>query len=158
MRIAMVEHHRWIPGNDPWLNAADHVYVEPEGGYLRPENCIAAQLRLAVAAGASLALDTHVREIVPHEDHVELRTDHDTIRAGRLVVSAGAWAGKLLGPTFEGLLRPTREILHWYGLDAAATPPGTTRPSSSGRQACGRASMASRPWMVRIAGAAAKKV
>lgn len=114
----------------PWLNAADddHVYVEPEGGYLRPENCVAAQLRLAVAAGATLALDTHVREIAPHGDHVELRTDHDTIRAGRLVVSAGAWAGKLLGPSFERLLRPTREILHWYDLDAAATPAWSDAP------------------------------
>lgn len=114
----------------PWLNAADddRVYVEPEGGYLRPENCVAAQLRLAVAAGAALALDTNVREIVPHGDHVELRTDHDTIRAGRLVVSAGAWAGKLLGPSFERLLRPTREILHWYDLDAAATPAWSDAP------------------------------
>ncbi|WP_377848743.1 N-methyl-L-tryptophan oxidase [Bosea sp. UC22_33] len=114
----------------PWLNLADddRVYVEPEGGYLRPENCVAAQLRLAVAAGATLALDTHVREIVPHGDHVELRTNHDTIRAGRLVVSAGAWAGKLLGPSFESLLRPTREILHWYGLDAAATPAWSDAP------------------------------
>lgn len=114
----------------PWLNAADddHVYVEPEGGYLRPENCVAAQLRLAVVAGATLALDTIVRQIVPHGDHVELRTDHDTIRAGRLVVSAGAWAGKLLGPSFERLLRPTREILHWYDLDAAATPAWSDAP------------------------------
>lgn len=106
----------------PWLNAAEgeRVYVEPEGGYLRPEHCVSAQLRLAVAAGARLSLDTRVQAIVPEGDHVELRTDHDTICAGRVVVSAGAWASKLLGPDFTSLLRPTREILHWYGLEPAA--------------------------------------
>lgn len=110
----------------PWLNVSesDRDYFEPEGGYLRPEPCIAVQLRLAEAAGARIALDTRVGEIVPQRDHVEIRTDRGTITAGRVVVSAGAWAGRLLGPALSGLLRPTREILHWYALDPAAPPIG----------------------------------
>lgn len=106
----------------PWLNLAetDRVYFEPEGGYLRPENCVATQLRLATAAGARLALDTRVEAIVPHPDHVEITTHEGTIRADRVVVSAGAWAGRLLGPHVSALLRPTREILHWYELEPSA--------------------------------------
>lgn len=106
----------------PWLNVADgdRVYFEPEGGYLRPERCVAAQLRLAAAAGARLVLDTRVEAIVPHAGHVEIRTGKGRILAGRVVVSAGAWAGRLLGPQVSGLLRPTREILHWYALDPSA--------------------------------------
>lgn len=114
----------------PWLNAGDgdRVYFEPEGGFLRPEHCVSAQLRLASAAGAKLMLDTPVRAIVAQGDHIELRTDNQTILAGRVVVSAGAWASKLLGPGFNALLRPTREILHWYGLDSAASPQWTDAP------------------------------
>lgn len=106
----------------PWLNVADgdRVYFEPEGGYLRPERCVAAQLRLAAAAGARLVLDTRVEAIVPHAGHVEIRTGKGRILAGRVVVSAGAWAGRLLGPQVSGLLRPTREILHWYTLEPSA--------------------------------------
>ncbi|MBN9471444.1 MAG: N-methyl-L-tryptophan oxidase [Bosea sp.] len=106
----------------PWLNVADgdRVYFEPEGGYLRPERCVAAQLRLAAAAGARLVLDTRVEAIVPHAGHVEIRTGKGRILAGRVVVSAGAWAGRLLGPQVSGLLRPTREILHWYALEPSA--------------------------------------
>lgn len=106
----------------PWLNVADgdRVYFEPEGGYLRPERCVAAQLRLAAAAGARLVLDTRVEVIVPHAGHVEIRTGKGRILAGRVVVSAGAWAGRLLGPQVSGLLRPTREILHWYALEPSA--------------------------------------
>ncbi|PZU92706.1 MAG: N-methyl-L-tryptophan oxidase [Chelatococcus sp.] len=120
-------HHELIGANEahrryPWLNLSesDRVYHEPDGGYLHPERCVAAQLRLAEAAGARIALGTRVGEIVPQRDHVELRTDRGTIVAGQVVVSAGAWAGRLLGPAIAGLLRPTREILHWYGLDPAA--------------------------------------
>lgn len=114
----------------PWLNAGDgdRVYFEPEGGFLRPEHCVFAQLRLASAAGAKLMLDTPVRAIVAQGDHIELRTDNQTILAGRVVVSAGAWASKLLGPGFNALLRPTREILHWYGLDSSASPQWTDAP------------------------------
>ncbi|RDJ22405.1 N-methyl-L-tryptophan oxidase [Bosea caraganae] len=106
----------------PWLNVAesDRIYFEPEGGYLRPERCVAAQLRLATEAGARLALDTRVGAIIPRGDHVEIETDKGTILAGRVVVSAGAWAGQLLGAGFSALLRPTREILHWYDLEPSA--------------------------------------
>lgn len=106
----------------PWLNLADsdRVYFEPEGGYLRPGHCVAAQLRLATETGARLALETRVGAIIPRGTHVEIETDQGTILAGRVVVSAGAWAGKLLGPHFSALLRPTREILHWYDLEPSA--------------------------------------
>jgi len=114
----------------PWLNVGeeDRVYFEPEGGYLHPERCVATQLRLATEAGARLALGTRVEAIVPHGDHVEIRTDKGTIQAGRVVVSAGAWAGRLLGPHVASLLRPTREILHWYELEPSAPPEWAQAP------------------------------
>ncbi|WP_186419890.1 N-methyl-L-tryptophan oxidase [Bosea sp. CS1GBMeth4] len=106
----------------PWLNVtdADRIYFEPEGGYLNPERCVATQLHIAAAAGARLALDTRVEAIVAHADHVEITTRAGTILANRVVVSAGAWAGRLLGPHVSALLRPTREILHWFDLEPSA--------------------------------------
>ena len=42
------------------------------------------------------------------------------ITADRVVVAAGAWAGRLLGPRFERVLVPYRQVLHWFPPAPAA--------------------------------------
>ncbi|MBL8588707.1 MAG: N-methyl-L-tryptophan oxidase [Methylobacteriaceae bacterium] len=101
--------------------AADETgYFEPGGGYLRPEACIAAQLALARAAGATLRLDETVLSLRAGAASVEIETDKGAISAGRVVVAAGAFAPALLGGPFARLLRPTRQTLHWRAADAPA--------------------------------------
>lgn len=95
-------------------------YFEPGGGYLNPERCVAAQLTLAHNLGASLLLDTIVRSVRQEGDGVRVVTDRDDILAGQAIVSAGSWAPALLGPPFDRLLTPTRQVMHWFPVEPDA--------------------------------------
>lgn len=68
---------------------------QPDGGFLLPERCIVNHVAAAKEAGAVI----HDRETVldwePEGEGVRVRTDRDTYTAGRLVVTAGAWAAKV---------------------------------------------------------------
>ncbi|MGV8832881.1 MAG: N-methyl-L-tryptophan oxidase [Devosia sp.] len=92
-------------------------YFEPGGGYLRVEACVAANLQLAQRAGAATLLDSTVRSITPDGAGVKIVTDTTTLHAAKVAVAAGAWAGALLGAPFSALLKPTRQVMHWFEID-----------------------------------------
>lgn len=91
-------------------------YFEPEGGFVRPERCIAVQLQLAEQHGATLFKGETVTAIASDAQGVTVTTDQRTLRAGKLVISAGNWAGGLLGEPFDGLLSVYRQKLFWFEL------------------------------------------
>lgn len=98
----------------------DRAYFEPGGGYLRVERCIETNLAVARQRGAACRLDSIAAALHDARDHVAIRlADGSTIRAGEVVVAAGSWAGPLLGAPFDTLLTPTRQIMHWFDVDAA---------------------------------------
>lgn len=86
--------------------------LQPEGGFLLPERCIVAHVTQAQALGAEI----HGREQVlgweATRDGVRVRTDRGTYEAGRLVITAGAWARTLL-PELANLAVPERQVLAW---------------------------------------------
>ena len=92
-------------------------YFEPGGGYLRVEACVAANLQLAQCHGASIQLGSVVRSISQEGIGVKIVTDGDTIRAAKVAVTAGAWARTLLGAPFSAVLKPTRQAMHWFGIE-----------------------------------------
>jgi sarcosine oxidase len=100
---------------------ADVGVFEPRAGVLFPERCIAAHLRLAEAAGADLRFDQPVRAWAPLDggEAVEVETDAGRYRAGRVVVTAGAWLGKVLSD-LRLPLRPERNVVVW--LSPRETP------------------------------------
>jgi sarcosine oxidase len=87
---------------------------QPDAGFLMSERAIVAHVLLALGLGA----DVHAREKViswePAGDGVRVITDHDTYTAEKLVITAGAWASKLLEPLAPGLAIPERQILAWF--------------------------------------------
>lgn len=90
-----------------------HVGVlQPEGGFLLPERCVVAHVESAQALGA----EVHAREAVvgwePTADGVVVRTERATYEADRLVLSAGAWLGKL-APSLASIAMPERQVLAW---------------------------------------------
>ncbi|WP_313202635.1 N-methyl-L-tryptophan oxidase [Pseudomonas sp.] len=95
-------------------------YFEPGGGFVRPERCIEVQLRLAVQHGATLHTGETVSQIGSDEEGVTITTDLRTIRARKLVFSAGNWAGGLLGEPFDRLLKVYRQKLFWFELEEGA--------------------------------------
>ncbi|ORC61267.1 N-methyltryptophan oxidase [Pseudomonas floridensis] len=95
-------------------------YFEPEGGFVRPERCIATQLDLARKLGARIRTNETVTDLQAHGEQVRITTDDGSIIANKVIVSAGMWSADLLGEPFSDLLRVCRQKLFWFELDEDA--------------------------------------
>lgn len=89
--------------------------LQPDGGFLAPEQCIIAYCFAAMSLGAEI----HGREAVlgweplPGGEGVRVRTERATYEADSLVVTAGAWNDDLLR-FLRGLVVPERQALAWF--------------------------------------------
>ena len=101
-------------------------YYEPGGGFVRPERCIEVQLRLAEQQGATFYTGETVTHISSDEQGVTVTTDQRTLQADKLVVSAGNWAGGLLGAPFDRLLKVYRQQLFWFETEPDAALVGAS--------------------------------
>jgi glycine/D-amino acid oxidase-like deaminating enzyme len=90
---------------------------EPSAGYLLVEDCVAANLAAAQAAGATLLADTVVDEWMADERGVRVRTSTGEIAAASLIIAAGSWAGSLLGD-LPLKLNVRRKSLFWCATDS----------------------------------------
>lgn len=109
--LTAAETARRFPGYR--LDDGVSAVYQADGGLLRPERCIVNHLNAALEAGA----EAHGREAVlewePDGEGVAVRTARGRYRAGRLVVCAGAWAGKL-APAVAALAVPERQVMGWF--------------------------------------------
>jgi len=96
------------------------VVLDERAGYLDPEACVRAHLKLAVKHGATLRYNERVLSWRLLGDGVEVKTVRGVYTAERLVVSAGAWSRELLGEHAPPL-SAERQVLLWF------TPPGDAR-------------------------------
>ena len=86
---------------------------EKKAGFVRPEGGVRAHLDRAASLGAELRFGEKVLSWEATDSGVRVRTENGVHEAGRLVVTAGAWAGELLADL--GLpLEVTRQILFWF--------------------------------------------
>jgi sarcosine oxidase len=118
---------REVRGRFPAFQPADPLVglFEPKAGVLMPEDCIAAMLAQAVGAGADLRFEQPVLGWEPDGEGVRVTTAAGTVRAARLVLSAGAWMRPDL--TRQPLpLVVTREVMFWLrpGGEATTFQPG----------------------------------
>ncbi|MGH3087595.1 MAG: N-methyl-L-tryptophan oxidase [Rubrobacteraceae bacterium] len=91
----------------------DHLaLLQPEGGFLAPERCIVSYVAAAQERGAEVHAHEPVLEWTPLENGVRVRTGRGSYEADKLVVTAGAWNGKLLD-VLEGRAVPERQVLAW---------------------------------------------
>ena len=86
---------------------------QADGGFLLPERCIVNHVNAALEAGAEVHGRERVMDWEPSGDGVEVRTARDTYRAGRRIVSAGAWASKVASP-LERYATAERQVLGWF--------------------------------------------
>ncbi|KIG15623.1 Sarcosine oxidase [Enhygromyxa salina] len=93
--------------------------LSPDSGYLRVSPCLTALRDEAQAHGATLRYQARVRELALGGDRPRLLLDDGTcVAADRIVVSAGAGSGDLLGPTLDRAhtferLQVLRRVLAW---------------------------------------------
>ncbi|MEX1294631.1 MAG: N-methyl-L-tryptophan oxidase [Candidatus Limnocylindrales bacterium] len=100
----------------PGLELPDELVgvYQPDGGFVLSERAIVGQATLALGAGAEIHGHEPVLSWEAQGGGVVVRTAVAVYRARRLVISAGAWVGKLV----EGLASvavPERRVLLWAG-------------------------------------------
>ncbi len=95
------------------LPAHYEVLFEPEAGLLLAEQVICAYAQKARHAGAVLHEHEHVQFWSLHKDMVRVQTSRAEYTCHKLVISAGAWSGRLI-PGIDNKLNVTRQVLAWF--------------------------------------------
>jgi sarcosine oxidase len=88
--------------------------VEHTAGFLYVDRCVQAQLDEARCLGADLRAGETVLGWEGDSGSVTVRTSTAEYRAARLVVTAGPWAGRLLGHC--AALTVMRQVVLWLGV------------------------------------------
>lgn len=91
---------------------------EKNAGLLFPEECIQTQLKLASNNNTTFRFSEKVIAIKDIGDAVKITTNKETYRAGKVIVSAGAWMNTI----FPGLHLPltvARQPLCWFDFETS---------------------------------------
>ena len=108
--------------------------LQADGGNLRADRCAAALLASATTAGAELREQTPVTALEPAGEGVRLETTTGSVDARAVVVTAGAWAPRLLATAgIELDVVPTRETIVYLRLGRSEPPPSLIHQVSPGR-------------------------
>ena len=103
----------------PQFKVADDEqgYLERDAGFLRPEECVRANLAQAERGGAAIHRDEQVLEFRASPSSVSVRTDRATYHAATLIVAAGAWLPGLLQGDLARLFTIYRQTLVWFDIE-----------------------------------------
>lgn len=99
----------------PAFRPAEHEIgvVEPRAGMLAPELAITTFTELAQRHGATIQTDEALMSWRPNGDGVQVSTTKGTYRTATLILTVGAWAGKVFGE-LSLPLTVQRNVLHWF--------------------------------------------
>jgi monomeric sarcosine oxidase len=108
--------------------------LDPQAGWIDVDASIRCSQAHAIALGADCQLDQPVLGWDASGDHVRVHLQNKTVTAGSLVVTAGAWAGRLLRE-LDLPLTVRRKVIAWFdplvpGLFAADRIPVFTFPEN----------------------------
>jgi sarcosine oxidase len=115
---------RGIRRRFPQFNVQDDEigYLEANAGFLRPEECIRAQLELAVRHGAVIQTGEQVLGFQQHGQTVTVKTNRGDYTTENLVVTAGAWLPTLLDAQLARTYRVMRQVLYWFEPKESIAP------------------------------------
>lgn len=99
---------------------------EPRAGVLFAEACVEAQIAQARAHGAQLRFGERVLGWRADGSGVQVETERGRHHAGRLLITAGAWAPALL-PAQVLPVSIERQVFHWFEPLAEAAAFGISR-------------------------------
>lgn len=113
--LSLADARERFPGFEPVESGS--VLYEPDAGYLLVEESVRASISEAVKKGATHLYGETVQGWSADEKGVAVRTDRNTYRAERLIITAGSWAGEFL-PQCGVRLRILRKHLHWFAINS----------------------------------------
>ena len=111
------------------LRGDERACLEPGGGVLRPERCVAAQLGQSRRHGAVLHGGEEVLALRADGAGVAVQTARAEYRAARAVLCAGAWTPALAAAGWPQRLRVMRQTLHWMRPQVPADFAGDRFPA-----------------------------
>lgn len=91
-------------------------YFEPEAGFVRPEECIAAQLERAGQLGAEKVTGERVLEWRASGSGIEVTTERQRYEAAKLILSAGSWLPGWI-PALAQRGGVYRQVQFWFKPD-----------------------------------------
>ena len=94
-----------IPGN------FDTVF-EPDAGFVTPEKAIRLYAELAKKYGAIIQTNEKIIEWKKEGDGVVVKTNKEVYHCNKLIITAGAWAGKLIHGLADKI-KVTRQFVAW---------------------------------------------
>ena len=100
------------------LRGDEMACFEPSAGLVFPERCIAVQLQLAQARGATVHGGEAVESVTEDPGGVVVRTRRRTIHAGRAILTAGPWLPGLADGSLRDVAAVYRQTLHWFTAEA----------------------------------------
>ncbi len=102
----------------PQFNIQDNEsgYYEPNAGFLRPEECMGAQLELAEKYGAEIHKNEKVLSFSEENGVVRVKTDKGEYETDKLIVSAGPWVPTFLDEEYSKYFKIIRQVLFWFDV------------------------------------------
>ncbi|PTM10074.1 MAG: N-methyl-L-tryptophan oxidase [Bacteroidetes bacterium] len=86
--------------------------LEPDAGFLPPERAILKYTERALELGATIKTNEKVINWTSEKDAITLVTNKQIYNCKKLIISAGAWASKLV-PQLKPELKVTKQVLAW---------------------------------------------
>jgi sarcosine oxidase len=93
------------------LPALENIY-ERDAGFIQPEKAVALYKSEAVKTGADIRTKETVLEWTKENGGIKVITDKNIYYTKKLIITAGAWAGKMI-PGLNTSLKITRQIIVW---------------------------------------------
>jgi len=86
---------------------------QPQGGILLPEKAISEYVRLSKLKGAKVSEEEKVIDLERDSQGMRVTTSKNIYFAKNVVVTAGAWIGKLF-PELASVAIPERQVVGWF--------------------------------------------
>ncbi|WP_088052537.1 FAD-dependent oxidoreductase [Virgibacillus dakarensis] len=112
--------HKIFEGNEAMSRYPQHPLLPGEviiwddlGGILRPEQIVISAVNRAKSLGAKIHSYTPVVDIQADSNGVTIHTNDSTYRVGKVVVTTGPWANKLV-PSLNNVFSVHRLLMTWF--------------------------------------------
>lgn len=102
----------------PQFNVQDNEsgYYEPDAGFLRPEECVSAQISLAEKCSATIRKNEKVESFSEKDGVVCVKTNLGKYEADKLIITAGPWFPTLIEDEYVKFLKIIRQVLFWFDM------------------------------------------
>ncbi|HMO80842.1 MAG TPA: N-methyl-L-tryptophan oxidase [Pyrinomonadaceae bacterium] len=101
------------------LEGNERGYFEDAAGFLRPGDCVTAQLGQAQKLGAVVRRNERVVRVRQEGSGVQVVTESRVYSAAKAIISAGPWVNEFLESVPADLFKVYRQVLFWFDVSSA---------------------------------------